>query len=218
MENSLRRALDAGDASDPQFRDSIYTASERALERLLRENSIDEDTAHARRVRLAETINRIEADYFSAFGAAEGAGHDAAIAAPAEPAPDAPSFPINRDDEERFIAESEGAGARDDEPLPPSWAGGQDDIALPAATTQDDEAADPPADRNATGVAWKPRAPGRRRTAPNVPPRLRVWSPAIAAVLLVLLVGLYFLSGAVLSPLTSQGETAGDTAAGKSVV
>ena len=35
MEASLRRALEAGDVLDPTFRESIYSASERALERML---------------------------------------------------------------------------------------------------------------------------------------------------------------------------------------
>jgi hypothetical protein len=210
MEKSLRRALDAGDASDPQFRDSIYTASERALERLLRENPIDEEMAHARRVRLAETINRIEADYFGTFGTAEGERSDEAVPADAMVTV-VPETPINRDDEERFVAESEGSLQGDREALPPSWAGGQDDLPLSAEA---EEAAEPAAGRAATkGVAWSPKASGGRRPAPAIPPRVRAWLPAILAVLVVLLAALYFLSGAVLSPLSSEGETAAGTAA-----
>ena len=63
------------------------------------------------------------------------------------------------------------------------------------------------------GVAWSPKASGGRRPAPAIPPRVRAWLPAILAVLVVLLAALYFLSGAVLSPLSSEGETAAGTAA-----
>ena len=67
MEQSLRRALEAGDGSDPAFRESIYSASERALERLLAAKGTGEDAAEAQRIRLAETINRVEEDYFASF-------------------------------------------------------------------------------------------------------------------------------------------------------
>ena len=63
MEDSLRRALEGGDARDPAFRESIYAASERALERMLETRGADEAVAHDQRSRLAETINRVEADF-----------------------------------------------------------------------------------------------------------------------------------------------------------
>jgi hypothetical protein len=74
MENSLRRALEAGDANDPAFRESIYAASERALERMLTQKPTDEALAHMQRTRLAETINRVEDEFYErqiAAGAAE---------------------------------------------------------------------------------------------------------------------------------------------------
>ncbi|KQT52155.1 hypothetical protein ASG54_21980 [Aureimonas sp. Leaf460] len=74
MEQSLRRALDAGDASDPAFRETIYAASERALERMLAERPLDEGAAQAQRIRLAETINRVEQDYYQATEAGLDAG------------------------------------------------------------------------------------------------------------------------------------------------
>ncbi|RYG65169.1 hypothetical protein EON77_18860, partial [bacterium] len=73
----MRRALDAGDASDPAFRETIYAASERALERMIGERPMDEAQAQAQRIRLAETINRVEQDYYEAGGGA----------APADPTP-----------------------------------------------------------------------------------------------------------------------------------
>lgn len=63
MEDSLRRALEAGDTRDPAFRESIYAASERALERMLETRGSEEPEALERRRQLAETINRVEADY-----------------------------------------------------------------------------------------------------------------------------------------------------------
>lgn len=66
MEQSLRRALEAGDARDPAYRESIYSASERALERMLAAKALDPEAAQAQRIRLAETINRVEDDYFAA--------------------------------------------------------------------------------------------------------------------------------------------------------
>lgn len=68
MEESLRRALEGGDARDPAFRESIYAASERALERMLETRAADEATANDQRTRLAETINRVEADYAEHVG------------------------------------------------------------------------------------------------------------------------------------------------------
>ncbi|WP_152048040.1 hypothetical protein [Aureimonas psammosilenae] len=64
MERSLRRALEAGDAVDPSFRESIYSASERALERMLDGKAMEEAAANAQRARLAETINRIEDEFY----------------------------------------------------------------------------------------------------------------------------------------------------------
>lgn len=66
MEQSLRRALEGGDAGDPAFREAIYSASERALERMLARRGIGEEAAQLQRIRLAETINRVEDDYFAA--------------------------------------------------------------------------------------------------------------------------------------------------------
>jgi len=81
MEDSLRRALEAGDARDPGFRESIYAASERALERMLETRGSDEAEALAQRRQLAETINLVEADYAAAGApdAPEAAHDDAPI-------------------------------------------------------------------------------------------------------------------------------------------
>ena len=124
MEKSLRRALEAGDARDTEFRDSIYLASERALERLLLEKPTDEETAHSRRVHLAETINAIEAEYFEAFGleeaqqpGSEDFTREDGGADDAEPL-FAETVPINGEDEERFVAESEASLSYEEDAVP----------------------------------------------------------------------------------------------------
>lgn len=63
LEESLRRALSGGDAADPEFRLSIYQASERALEKMLADKAVPADEAQQRRHALAEAISRIEDDF-----------------------------------------------------------------------------------------------------------------------------------------------------------
>ncbi|WP_182085373.1 hypothetical protein [Aureimonas sp. ME7] len=63
MEESLRKALKGGDATDPAFREGIYQASERALERMLEGRGADAAEAAVQRAKLAETIGRVEADH-----------------------------------------------------------------------------------------------------------------------------------------------------------
>ncbi|MCM2504597.1 hypothetical protein NDN16_13065 [Aureimonas altamirensis] len=77
LEESLRRALNGGDAADPEFRLSIYQASERALEKMLAEKAVPADEAHRRRHALADAISRIEDD-FEAGALPAGHDHDAA--------------------------------------------------------------------------------------------------------------------------------------------
>lgn len=67
MEDSLRRSLEAGDAGDPAFRETIYAASERALERMLEGRGADEEEADAQRARLADTIARLEGEYAARY-------------------------------------------------------------------------------------------------------------------------------------------------------
>ena len=74
MEASLRRALEAGDAADLGFRQSIYDASQRALERMILSRNLDEESADAQRNRLVETIVRIEGEYFAYYNDAQRAG------------------------------------------------------------------------------------------------------------------------------------------------
>ncbi|MBB3952138.1 hypothetical protein [Aureimonas jatrophae] len=82
MEHSLRRALEAGDTRDPGFRESIYAASERALERMLETRRSDEAEALQQRQQLAETINRVEAEFAASNEPLDDTAADAAAFAP----------------------------------------------------------------------------------------------------------------------------------------
>ena len=102
MEDSLRRALEGGDARDPAFRESIYAASERALERMLETRGADEASALDQRTRLAETINRVEADFApNSYPAAaepfEGEGHEPfhAVDDPDQPGRESSAAPLH---------------------------------------------------------------------------------------------------------------------------
>lgn len=63
IEDSLRRALANGNAEDPAFRDSIYLASERALERMIVDRNLDPAAADAQRMKLAGAVEAIERDH-----------------------------------------------------------------------------------------------------------------------------------------------------------
>ncbi|BDA83555.1 hypothetical protein Sa4125_10970 [Aureimonas sp. SA4125] len=213
MEKSLRRALEAGDARDPQFRDSIYSASERALERLLRDTPADEETAYARRVLLAETINRIEADYFEPVGEPEHVGE--AFEEPGDAAA-LQHEPIHRQEEERFIAESEDAAQAGDG-VPLFWANGQQGDVLAAEVPDDDgrpAAARPSPDASeaGSGIAWSPKAGGSWRALPKSKGRLGLPGVLALAALLALLAVIYVLYGAIFAPF-EQRAAAGSAAA-----
>lgn len=111
MEDSLRRALEGGDTRDPAFRESIYAASERALERMLESRGADEASALDQRTRLAETINRVEADFapHSYPADAQPDGFHEAEAEPYEPAPQTVAL-------SETTAFSSTGGPTDDEP------------------------------------------------------------------------------------------------------
>ncbi|WP_185983386.1 hypothetical protein [Aureimonas mangrovi] len=87
IEESLRRALGGGDAQDPAFRQSIYEASQRAIERMIEARGLDEERAYAERMRLYETMQRVEAEYSGAPAATfDGERADASEPARYEPA------------------------------------------------------------------------------------------------------------------------------------
>ena len=213
MEKSLRRALDAGDARDPAFRDSIYMASERALERLLAENPADAEMAHARRVLLAETINEIEAEYFAAFSSGEMQDVASDGAAPEVAAADdgdtmsVETVPFNREDEDRFIAESEASVSIEEEAIPSYWTAEDNDVA-PAH-----EDGEQPQPSPSAGVDWSPKKGSAWRAVPKGPTRLGIWGPVIIVVLCAILAGIYFVYGAV---FTSADGSTGAAAAAES--
>ena len=74
IEESLRRALEGGDPSDPVFRQSIYAASERAMERMIDGRGLDEERANAERVRLGEVMERVESEYAAYYESAAAYG------------------------------------------------------------------------------------------------------------------------------------------------
>ncbi len=90
IEESVRRALEGGRPADYAFRQSIYAASTRAVERTIASRGLAEAEADAERARLAGVVERVEAEY-SAYYGGEGVGAEAAHEgdpeAPNEPAP-----------------------------------------------------------------------------------------------------------------------------------
>ncbi|MCQ8783235.1 hypothetical protein [Mangrovibrevibacter kandeliae] len=82
IEASIRRTLEAGDASDPAFRERVYIASRNALERLIQRESLSHEDAMAQLQRLADALVSIETDY------AERAAASNAAAPPDERAAD----------------------------------------------------------------------------------------------------------------------------------
>ncbi|WP_156369388.1 hypothetical protein [Aureimonas sp. Leaf324] len=133
MEDSLRRALAGGDASDPAFRESIYAASERALERMLETRGGSEDEASAQRAKLAETIDRVEADYAdwpSTADVAE-AEADPGFMPPAAPSAEPGAARVLEPRSPRALDPVEAAG----EPADGAWTpGGERVSARPART------------------------------------------------------------------------------------
>ncbi|MEX6508746.1 hypothetical protein [Jiella sp. M17.18] len=71
IETSLRRALNKGNAADPDFRLRVYEAAERALLRLEADKGEGDEGADAHRRQLIAAIEAIEADH-AAGGAGEG--------------------------------------------------------------------------------------------------------------------------------------------------
>lgn len=209
MEKSLRRALEAGDASNPAFRDTIYTASERALERMLA-NSTDPDAAHAQRVRLAETINRIEEDYFVAE--ADGDDWTSAPDPDAEHAAEAdygtpehvPATDLPHEDE------------RTDETA-------LSDEHMPAAADADADAAGMNEASAARAGATSPKddwSPGvsRRETGSRSGRSLKPLLLALAVILAVLFAGLYFLQSALFGGISDAASTSTEGSAGAATV
>lgn len=199
MEKSLRRALEAGDSSNPAFRDTIYTASERALERMLA-NSDDADAAHAQRVRLAETINRIEEDYFIA----EAATVEGAADPDAEHAADPNFAPHLRDpDADQAVERNHGL----------------DDDADPSAAATPEVDSSPEAGRSAAvpgrdapthaAETWSP-GEARRSTAGRRSQRsLKPLFLALAVLLAVLFAGVYFFKNTILGGSDADAAQSG---------
>lgn len=63
IETSVRRALQEGNADDPDFRVQVYEAAERAIQRVVVEKGVGQDVADRQLEQLIAAIERIEADY-----------------------------------------------------------------------------------------------------------------------------------------------------------
>lgn len=219
MEKSLRRALEAGDSSDAAFRESIYTAAERALERMLAGKEMEPEAAHAQRVRLAETINRVEDDYFEpATDADDGSATYADAMPPADGAQE---------------GETE-AWHRDDDPQTPPYASDRadddadfglqrDTNASPDNGFQAAEATPPPRPTagqtmsDGADASWSPGGGSRNAKAPKVKGR-RFGPFAFGLVVLgiALIAGLAFVYVTVFEPMggtasSVEAEPDGDT-------
>lgn len=121
MEDSLRRSLEAGDAGDPAFRESIYAASERALERMFAQRGTAGADADAQRHRLADSIGRLESEYAARYP--EPAEGPAPFADDELPAPDG----VDPRDPRAFDAGAAASDPRDDEAAHDSeWSPGSD--------------------------------------------------------------------------------------------
>ena len=63
IETSVRRALQEGNADDPDFRVQVYEAAERAIQRIVAEKRVGQAAADRQLEQLIAAIERIEADY-----------------------------------------------------------------------------------------------------------------------------------------------------------
>ncbi|MCQ0989378.1 serine/threonine-protein kinase [Jiella marina] len=82
IEKSLRRALEKGDAQDPDFRLQIYEAAERALVKLEATNDTDSAAADAHRRDLIAAIEAIEADFAGTTSSADDDGTPVPVTEP----------------------------------------------------------------------------------------------------------------------------------------
>ena len=211
MEKSLRRALEAGDASNPAFRDTIYTASERALERMLA-NATDPDAAHAQRVRLAETINRIEEDYYVAE--AEDEAWEAAPDPDAEHAADAGFVPPEGEHEAP-------PPERDDDAVPESASDEVTELGRHEPETEisasSPAAALTPSEPASDTETWSPGGARRSAGGKSTKRSVRPFLLALVILLAVLFAGIYFLKTTVLGGADAGTQTSDGTSGDGSV-
>ncbi|NDV87170.1 hypothetical protein GTW51_10700 [Aurantimonas aggregata] len=83
IETSVRRALQDGNADDPDFRVQVYEAAERAIQRVVAEKHVGQAAADRQLEQLIAAIERIEADYPPGGAAAHDADEPVAEPLPA---------------------------------------------------------------------------------------------------------------------------------------
>lgn len=210
IETSVRRALQEGNADDPDFRVQVYEAAERAIQRVVAEKGVGQAAADRQLEQLIAAIERIETDYPpGGSGAPRADEYDAEEPAPTTfevtasdadvPAPPAPlpadgasgRFAISGEDPQPDIGPQDG-----DVPAPP----------LREARIA--EAASGPGEPSAAG-AW---SPGNRNPAALPSRRSYRWLVGIIAAILVLAllaIGAWWLYSSVMAP--PEVETGGMT-------
>ncbi|MEN3792211.1 hypothetical protein [Fulvimarina sp. MAC3] len=171
IEKSIRRALEAGAPDSLKFRQGVYRAAERAVERVLTSET-DDAQADAMRRELEEAVQRVEADYSETASQSEpeappeGATEASELFSDPTPSQWAPS---------ELEPASEEPAAPADETIDPAF------IPQPETRKIDDTGSAPivhpeeqPEDPSArTVMPVRPDAPGSRRETPGVAaPRL----------------------------------------------
>lgn len=210
IETSVRRALQEGNADDPDFRVQVYEAAERAIQRVVAEKRVGQEAADRQLEQLIAAIERIEADYppggFEAPYAPEGDEPDR------EPA----GFETTAADDAEAPA-LHGRAGPDDLPAPaegpvedpqPAEAPPRRDAPLPLREARVPDAPSEP-DRLSPAGDW---SPGNRRTSPPPSRRASRWLVGLVAAILVLALlaaAAWWFSSSVLQ--TPQAEPEGMT-------
>lgn len=212
IERGVRRALDKGNAADPEFRVTVYEAAERAMLRVVTERNWSKAAADRQRDELMAAIEAVEADYPPATRHDPQGGEGASIDAGAA---------TSGDGEYAFAGEAPRGWLDDDgrdvpraaleEPVAPATA--TDDARLEGA-----HGIDPPpsfAERAEDRVAPPDDAwsPGGRRARPTRGTLRRLVIPAVGLVivLLIALAAWFALTrpSSDLSTARSDGEATG---------
>ena len=182
IEQSVRRALQKGNAADPDFRLVVYEAAERAILRVQSAQQSDEAEADRKRQALISAIEAIEAEYPAPGGYGDDAvSENADATASAEPDVAAPATPpIPADTPEAMPATDDETQAADTPDTAAPAAGAT--RAAEAAPTSPPPAAKTPAAKtpSATAPAAKvdaKAATAKPGTATSTKPVRDRWSP-----------------------------------------
>ncbi|MER0237374.1 hypothetical protein [Fulvimarina sp. MAC8] len=170
IEKSIRRALEAGASDSPKFRQGVYRAAGRAIERVLATDN-DEARAEAKRRELKDAVERVEAEYSDNADPDEPAVRETPAPPPEEslrdePAP-APSEPEPAPEHPVEAPPVEATADIDPAFVPQPETRKTGDIETPPIVEPEREPEERPDDDEAS-IA--PEAPGARDEAPIVPP------------------------------------------------